>query len=74
MFLEVEYPGFPGIPEQPPCAGCKAPIQHGEKTTEINLAVDPEHGLHELNGSYHEHCARPLVSVLRAYEMCSRLF
>jgi hypothetical protein len=34
----------------------------------INVGYDPAHQVHQVNGAYHAACARPYLSLLRAFE------
>jgi len=75
MFLDTNSQGggFWG-PSEPICKRCKNPIAANTPSEDLHFDHDPEHQLHELNGTYHAACAAPLLSVKRAMDMLSRSF
>lgn len=75
MFMDTTGPGAPGgEPWMPSCPSCKSLIAPGEKVEDIRFDANDPHNLAEMNGTYHVECARPILSVKRAYDMLKRSF
>ena len=72
MFLDTSQHGGGGEPWTPTCQSCRGIIAPGQKVEEIHFATDDAHQLHDMNGTYHAECARPILSVKRAYDMLNR--
>jgi hypothetical protein len=53
------------------CKSCKRPILSKQSTEQLKMPFDPQNKLHELNGIYHSECARPYLSVVRAFNVLS---
>lgn len=45
--------------------GCKAPIDANEPAETLRFEPTADHRLDELNGTYHQRCAKPLLSLYR---------
>jgi hypothetical protein len=74
MFLDTSTPGGPGgEPWTPTCRSCRAPLAPDDNVERIEFAANDNHQLADMNGLYHEACARPILSVKRAYDMLGRL-
>jgi len=69
MFMDVPASGEPHLPT---CRSCQAPIWPGQTRQEITFPANDPHNLAEMNGDYHTDCAKPLLSVKRAYDMLGR--
>ena len=50
------------------CCSCMRPIVASEQMQTINVGYDPAHQVHQVNGAYHAACARPYLSLLKAFE------
>ena len=72
MFLDSKAHGEPWDGRRV-CRSCKAPIDPAEPVEELRFSTDTGHKLEELNGTYHERCARPILSVKRALDVLSNL-
>lgn len=73
MFVDTSLPGVPGgEPWTPICHSCRGPLRSGEPVERIEFTDDGEHSLREMNGTYHAACAKPILSVKRAYDMLRR--
>lgn len=73
MFMDASAPGGPGgEPHAPRCHGCRQAIAPNDAQTEIRFGSGDGDGLVDLNGRYHEACARPILNVKRAYDMLKR--
>jgi len=64
LFVDIPANGEPLI-----CPSCKSLILPGQATDRIAFANDNPDGLASMNGLYHAPCAKPLLSVKRAYDM-----
>lgn len=75
MFMDVISPGGPGG-EGPAfaCHGCRKVFAHKEAVERIEFDASDEPKLRELNGAYHPDCAKPILSMKRAYDMLKRAF
>jgi len=71
MFLDEKSPGEPWENGRT-CRSCRSPIAPGEPVEELRFESDSEHRLEELNGAYHAQCARPFLSIKRAFDMLGR--
>jgi hypothetical protein len=72
MFLDMSLPGGGGEPWKPSCKSCHGPIGANDSVEHIKFEVPSDHRLQDLNGTYHAECARPILSVKRAYDMLGR--
>lgn len=72
MFMDTKSQGEPWEGGRL-CRSCHRPIAANEATEELRFDADCAHKLHELNGSYHADCAKPLLSVKRAFDAIGRL-
>lgn len=54
------------------CRSCEQPIAIGETSERLQFSHDNVHKLHRLNGTYHEACAKPILSLLQAFETAGR--
>ena len=48
------------------------PIWPGQTSETIAFPTNDPHNLADMNGDYHAACAKPLLSVKRAYDMLGR--
>jgi len=55
-------------PRRSLCRSCRRPIAASDQMQTINVGYDPAHQVHQVNGAYHAACARPYLSLLRAFE------
>ena len=71
MFLNLDFDRHwdPG----PSCRSCKELIRPGEATEEIRFQPHPGHRIEDLSGLYHAECARPYLSLARAFYLLGRL-
>ncbi len=69
MFLDVSSNGYWGG-EGPSCMSCRRLINANEPTQELRFGH--EHRLHGMNGIYHVECAKPYLSLMRAFNMLGR--
>ena len=53
------------------CQGCSGVIGRDDPVAHVHFDADG-HGLEKMNGLYHAGCARPILSVKRAYDVLSR--
>jgi hypothetical protein len=73
MFMDIPAAGEGGHePILPRCRSCKQPILPGSPSQTLSFPANADHGLDELNGSYHAACAQPFASLQRALAMLSR--
>ena len=72
MFVDTSIPGGPGgEPWTPTCRSCRGLLLPSDPVERIEFQQGDEHNLHDMNGIYHAACAKPILSVKRAYDMLS---
>lgn len=71
MFLDMKAPGEPWGGGRL-CHSCKQAIDPAEPVEELRFESGTGHRLEDLNGTYHVHCAKPLLSVKRAFDALGR--
>ncbi len=69
----MPFDGNPGYnswenPWRSLCRSCMRPIAASEQMQTIDVGYDGVHQVHQINGAYHAACARPYLSLLRAFE------
>lgn len=72
MYLDTTWHDDFGGHGGPACPSCKHPITTSCATTELRFEPDPVHKLEEMNGTYHQRCAVPFLSLKRALDALTR--
>lgn len=63
-----------GDPWAPVCKSCQQPIGAGEPVETMKFDAGNAHQLEQLNGDYHADCAKPFMSLARAYRMLGQSY
>lgn len=73
VFIDNSTPyGGGGEPWVPECRSCRQIIAQGQKQAQVRFERHEDTRLQALNGTYHEACAKPILSVKRAYDAMRR--